>query len=675
MTELETRWSRIEMATATAMLIALVLLLGATFNAYQNSARLQDTIQYTDIASGNEGDIAPAAGHLAYALERWADGAQVLDTIDVNRGVLIRQLHTAAANAPTSDVRERYEDLLARAQRLSGDIDDQKTRAPVSAPEPGLIRALAAEADSIVTDAQLNRQRSNRAVFDQTVASQRFDDRNRRLAVVAGVLTFVFGTATIGLFRRRLRVNHHNALKDLACEDRRRQAAVELANDQASILEQVAAGAPTGEVHAAIDALADHEQSLETSSRLMNIVRSRDNILGVLAHQATHDGLTGLLNRVALVDALEDALGRSRADGSWVAFLFCDLDRFKFINDTFGHDAGDDLLCQVATRLEVEVGDRGQVGRMGGDEFGVVLTGPADGDRPRQAAHRMVGAVDRLYEVAGRWVDIDVSVGVAVAPDDGIPADELLQRADIALYAAKDQGRSHVAEFDLGLAAEADHRRGVEHALQEAVSIGGLEVHYQPVVPTRGGRPTDIEALVRWRRDGVLLEPAAFLSIAEDAGLIAKIDEVVLAQACRDGAALVEAGAAIGVAVNVSSATLGRPDFVELVAKAVQDAGFSFDLLRLEVTEATLLNDTADAGRKLEIVRGQGAKIGIDDFGTGYSSLQYLSELPLDALKIDRHFVNQLDTTSGDAIVEMIINLARAEVAHRRRGSRNRYAA
>lgn len=668
--DLRTRWSRLEIAATVAMAIVLVLLLGATFSAFQNSARLQRTITTSDVAAGNEGDIAPAAGHLSFELTRWAAGHPYRDAIDINRGGLVRQLKTATVSAPTDETRQRYAELLIQAEQLSEAIEAQADRAP----DPALVWSLATQADEIVTGAQRNRQKSNRAVYELTMESQRSDTRNRRLALVTGILAVVLGVATIALFRRRLRVDHRRAIQELAHEDQRRQAAVELVNDQASILEQVAAGAPTGEVHAAIDALAeahverapdspaaaDADQPLEASARLLDIVKSRDNMLGALAHQATHDSLTNLLNRAALVEALDEALSGGRGDGRWVAFLFCDLDRFKFINDTFGHDAGDDLLRQVGARLEYVVGNRGKVGRMGGDEFGVVLTGTSDGDRPRQAAHRMVGAVDRLYKVAGRWVDIDVSIGVAVAPDEFIPADELLQRADIALYAAKEQGRSHVTEFDLGLAAEADHRRGVEQALQETLSTGGLEVYYQPVVPTRGGRPTDIEALVRWRRDGELLEPAAFLSIAEDAGLIVKIDEVVLAQACRDGAELARAGASIGVAVNVSAATLSRPDFVEVVAKAVEDAGFPFDLLRLEVTEATLLNDTADARRKLEIVRGKGAKIGVDDFGTGYSSLQYLSELPLDALKIDRHFVNQLDTNAGDAIVDMIINLARA---------------
>lgn len=527
------------------------------------------TIHSTDLAQGNEGDIAPAAGHLAYALGRWADGDPVLSTIDINRGVLIRQLDTAAANGPTPEVRQRYSELLARAQQLSAEIAEQQRRSPDPALGPAdadATRTLAARADAMVADAQQNRQRSNQEVFSQTIAAQEFDNRNRTIAGVAGVLAFVLGVSTIALLRRRLRVDHRNAMAELAHEDRRRQAAVDLVNDQASILEQVAAGVPTGEVHKAIDALTesqldrapdapepgDVEQPLEASARLLDIVRSRDRILDVLAHQATHDGLTNLLNRAALVEALQTALDGDHSAGTWVAFLFCDLDRFKFINDTYGHDAGDDLLRQVAERLRKVVGTSGRVGRMGGDEFGVVLTGAGAGERPRQAAHRMVGAVDRLYKVAGRWVDIDVSVGVAVAPEHPIAAEELLQRADIALYAAKDQGRSHVAEFDLSLAAEADHRRDVEQALAQALGSGGLEVHYQPVVPTRGGAPTDIEALVRWRRDGVLLSPDSFLPIAEDAGLIAKIDEVVLAQACRDGADLARAGAPIGVAVNMS---------------------------------------------------------------------------------------------------------------------------
>ncbi|WP_304118801.1 diguanylate cyclase domain-containing protein, partial [Mycolicibacterium bacteremicum] len=515
------RWSRVELATIVGMVIALILLLGATFNAFQNSARLQATVDSADIAAGNEGDIAPAAGHLAHALLRWAGGEQMLKIIDINRGVLIRQLETAAAGAPTPEVRQRYGELRDRAQRLDASIEDQMARSPD--PEhgpanPARTRELAAQADGIVTDAQRNRQHSNQSVYAQAVESQRIDDRNRRLAMVAAVLAFALGVTTIALLRRRLRVDHERAMAELTREDQRRQAAVDLVNHQASILEQVAAGAPTGEVHAAIDALADSQAEhvasvpevsdadhpLAASARLLDIVRSRDRILDVLAHQATHDSLTDLLNRAALVDVLQKALRDNRSGDSWVAFLFCDLDRFKFINDSYGHDAGDDLLRQVAVCLRQVVGVNGQVGRMGGDEFGVVLTGTHAGDRPRQVAHRMVGAVDRLYKVAGRWVDVDVSVGVAVAPDHTLPAEELLQRADIALYAAKNQGRSHVAEFDVGLAAEAEHRRGVEQALQQALATGGLDVHYQPVVPTLGGPPTDIEALVRWQRDGVL---------------------------------------------------------------------------------------------------------------------------------------------------------------------------
>ena len=380
-----------------------------------------------------------------------------------------------------------------------------------------------------------------------------------------------------------------------------------------------------------------------------------------LTEQATHDDLTGLPNRAEILDQLAV---RQRAGGGWV--LFVDLDRFKLVNDSFGHEAGDEVLREVAYRLRALAGSRAEAGRLSGDEF-VLLLGP--GDTAASAEELGAQVVQRLGESivlgSGRRVDIGASVGIAPVTDE-VPPEELLRRADVAMYEAKRYGRGRVELYDEQLSALVEGRLALQGDLRDALDgVGGLTVHYQPIVDVGAGRAAGFEALVRWEHPvrGLLL-PAEFVPVAEESGLILPLGTSVLVAACRRLAAWQavhpEARDAY-VSVNVSPVQLLHPDFVHVVAGALAETGIAPRDLCLEITETSLMADTGVARRVLEKLRGLGVRLAIDDFGTGYSSLAYLSRFPVDILKLDRSFVAGMLEDQHDAtIVSMFAGLGRS---------------
>ncbi len=382
-----------------------------------------------------------------------------------------------------------------------------------------------------------------------------------------------------------------------------------------------------------------------------------------LVFMARHDGLTGLPNREFLSERMEQELAHARRDGSQLALLFIDLDRFENINDSLGHDAGDQLLCQVAGRLKSSVRDSDTIARLGGDEFVVLQTGLQS---PRHAAKMAEGILQVLaqpFVIAGAEHFIGGSIGMAVYPDDGQTAEELLKRADIAMYRAKNAGRGCLVFFEESMNQELQERTFLEHELRQAIARNQLSVHYQPRIRLRDGKVSGAEALVRWHHPELgWISPARFIPLAEDTGLIDQIDPWVLSHVCTQMAAWKAAGHALGtIAVNVSGRQLRATNLVDQVRDALASSGLAAKSLELEVTESVLINDVEFVIALLNQLREIGVSIALDDFGTDYSSMMYLKRLPISILKIDQSFIKDLSHDEGSrSIAQAIIALAHA---------------
>jgi diguanylate cyclase (GGDEF)-like protein len=339
--------------------------------------------------------------------------------------------------------------------------------------------------------------------------------------------------------------------------------------------------------------------------------------------------------------------------------LFLDLDRFKLVNDTFGHNIGDQLLVLVADRLQRVLSDHDTVGRLGGDEF-VVLCDEVEGiDELSDLAVSISETFRTPFAIEDIEVFVTASIGIAVWDGGDETALELLRYADTAMYRAKDHGRARFERFDEQMQARVASRLDVESALRHAINRDELHAYYQPVVALATGRPTQLEALVRWQRpDRGLIDPAAFIDIAEDTGLIVPIGEWMVRRAVRDCAGWQDIAPGVGVAINVSARQLASVGFREMIEDALGEIGLAPQLLTLEITESVLLDDIDTALQILDALRRRGVRIALDDFGTGYSSLTYLDRLPIDELKIDQSFVQALDTQTPDRrLLETIIHL------------------
>jgi diguanylate cyclase (GGDEF)-like protein/PAS domain S-box-containing protein len=378
-----------------------------------------------------------------------------------------------------------------------------------------------------------------------------------------------------------------------------------------------------------------------------------------ITHMARHDALTNLPNRTLFREQLEQAL-RLAKRGNKLAVLCLDLDHFKDINDSLGHPIGDALLMEVGRRLASCIREGDTVSRLGGDEFAIVqLCGSDDANPAVLLASRIVEEISAPYDVGGHQLVIGVSVGISLAPDDGRNPDELLKKADLALYRAKADGRGTYRFFEAGMDARAQARRLLELDMRAALPRGEFEMHYQPIRDVAAETIVACEALVRWRHPmRGLIPPGNFIPLAEETGLIIQIGEWVLRTACRDAAAWPND---IGVAVNLSPVQFKNPNLVLQVMNALAQSGLPAHRLELEITESVLLQNSEATLSTLYALRGNGVRISLDDFGTGYSSLSYLRSFPFDKIKIDRSFVE--DVTSREdslAIVRAVAGLGRS---------------
>ena len=374
------------------------------------------------------------------------------------------------------------------------------------------------------------------------------------------------------------------------------------------------------------------------------------------AELAQKDALTGLQNRASFQERLQETLARAKRTGSQVAVLCLDLDRFKAVNDTLGHPVGDALLRKVAERLQSTVREGDVVARLGGDEFAVLQADTAQPQAAETLAARLVDLLARTYLVDGHMLNIGTSVGVALSPSDASDADELMKRADLALYRAKSDGRGAFRFFEPGMDARMKARRTLELDLRQALALKEFSLAYQPQIDLVTNTITGFEALIRWHHpERGEVQPADFIPLSEEIGIITPIGEWVLRTACREAAGWAKP---VSIAVNLSPVQFRSPKLVEIVMSALARSGLEPSRLELEITESALLADTETVLATLNTLRALGVRISMDDFGTGYSSLSYLRKFSFDKIKIDRSFVSDMiDDKDCGAIVRAVAGL------------------
>lgn len=380
-----------------------------------------------------------------------------------------------------------------------------------------------------------------------------------------------------------------------------------------------------------------------------------------LLRQANYDILTGLPNRMLALDRLKLALAQARRENNLVGVMFLDLDNFKHINDTLGHDAGDNLLIEAARRISSCLRGTSTVARLGGDEFLVILPGLADVEASTQVAERILATFGPPYILNGQEVFVTTSIGISIFPHDSDNTGMLLQHADAAMYQAKNKGKSAFAVFAPEMTEVSHERLQMESLMRRALDQSEFELFFQPIVRTDTGQLSFAEALLRWNNPSLgMVMPDRFIPLAEETGLITPIGEWVLRESCKAAMRWKEqTGTSIGIAVNVSPRQFRDPFFVETVMKALKDSGLPPEKLELEITERLILDNTIETADILRQLDQSGIRLSVDDFGTGYSALSYLKSYPFDSLKIDKSFVQDVMKEQEDAsLVRAIINMA-----------------
>jgi diguanylate cyclase (GGDEF)-like protein/PAS domain S-box-containing protein len=390
---------------------------------------------------------------------------------------------------------------------------------------------------------------------------------------------------------------------------------------------------------------------------ILNDITQRKRHEAELEHQATHDSLTKLPNRTLLEDRLRQAIAHACRDQTFAAVLFIDLDRFKVVNDSVGHEAGDQLLCQVAERLRLIFRESDTVARPGGDEFVVVAERIENEQAAAVLAQRIMQSLAPPFLIAGQQFYASCSIGIGIFPKDGRAASELLKNSDAAMYRAKELGRNNFQFYTPTMNERARERLELDVALRDALDRAEFILHYQPQVDLSTGAVVGVEALIRWQHPTLgLVPPSRFVGLAEETGLIVPIGVWVLRTACAQAKAWQRAGFGdLRMTVNLSARQFAERDLVDVIATILEDTGLAPDLLELELTESLVMTEVEHAVTVLNNLRALGVQLSIDDFGTGYSSLSYLKRFPINALKIDQSFVHEISPNSNDAAISTAI--------------------
>lgn len=406
---------------------------------------------------------------------------------------------------------------------------------------------------------------------------------------------------------------------------------------------------------------APYWADIEELANRVGIAISAQEHESKLLIQAQYDSLTGLPNRILLNDRIHQAMEFSNRSGSpfWLAFM--DIDKFKFINDSFGHKVGDQFLCEISRRLELSIRGVDTVARFGGDEFIILLQGDTDGSSKDEFLHCLMASVNAPVIIDGNEIMTSCSIGITSYPTDGMTPQLLLTNADIALYRAKELGRNNIQEFNLVMNEKAKLRLEMETHLRRALELEEFFLFYQPKIELKSKRIVGMEALLRWKNKSLGFVPTQhFISLAEETGLIIPIGEWVLKTACKQAENWQKAGYNLLVSVNLSGRQLAQADLIDFISSTLKETGLNANNLELELTESMIMEDTKETLAILKNIKSLGVHLSIDDFGTGYSSLSYLNKLPVDTLKIDKIFVDDITSVTSDApIVTSIITLAK----------------
>jgi len=400
-----------------------------------------------------------------------------------------------------------------------------------------------------------------------------------------------------------------------------------------------------------------NEHLVVATVRAQTMTDAAEQATAQMTHMAEHDFLTGLPNRMLLTDRLAQAIALAQRHGKKVALMYLDLDHFKHINDSLGHEVGDQLLQSAAKRLQSCVRLSDTVSRQGGDEFVVLLPEFDEVQGAVLTAEKLIEAMAEPHLIGSHQLHVTLSIGISLYPDDGKDVEAVIRNADTAMYHAKQSGRNNYQIFAPDMNVSAVARQAIEQGLHQALDQGRFVVHYQPKVNLDTGAITGAEALLRWQRfDNRLVSPTEFMSIAEDCGLILQLGKWVLREACRQTQAWLQAGLELGqIAVNVSAREFLDKAFLADVRTILSETGLEPHHLEIELTESGLMHDTQQTTATLYALKDLGVRIAIDNFGTGYSSLSNLWSFPIDTLKIDQSFVQDIDGDAGKAIVSAII--------------------
>ncbi|TCS37411.1 PAS domain S-box-containing protein/diguanylate cyclase (GGDEF)-like protein [Paucimonas lemoignei] len=413
---------------------------------------------------------------------------------------------------------------------------------------------------------------------------------------------------------------------------------------------------------ASVSAVRSSDQRIVNYIVIFSDISERKAAEERIRHLSEHDFLTGLPNRVLLLDRMHQAIASARRNRGKLAVLFLDLDRFKNINDSLGHHIGDNLLQALAERLKKCVRSNDTVSRQGGDEFVVMLSNIGDSGQVAHIAGNILHATGMPFYIESHTLTITTCVGISMYPDDGNDVDTLIKNADTAMYHAKESGRNNYQFFDHDMNVRMVERLTLEHELRVALDQNQLVLEYQPELDIGSGRIIGVEALLRWQHpEAGLLAPARFLHAAEASGLIVPIGDWVLQNACRQAKAWYDEGKPMRVGVNLSVIQFRQKDFLQKVRKTLEQTGLPPRYLELEITESVLLDASSSTMATMRALRDMGVALAVDDFGTGYSSLSYLKHFPVDKLKIDQSFVRDLaDDVNDAAIIRAILIMAKS---------------
>ena len=420
-------------------------------------------------------------------------------------------------------------------------------------------------------------------------------------------------------------------------------------------------------VHVAVTAVRDGGGEISGFIAIASDITERKQLMTYLKHMASHDQLTGLPGRLLLRESIADAIEKAAQDGRKVAVFVVDLDHFKWLNDSLGHRAGDEVLVGIAERLHQALRHTGTprnwdtLGRLGGDEFVIVMPHIVSVADVEKCAQRLVNMIANTAYVGEKEVNMTASIGVCVYPDFAGDVDTMLERADAATYVAKENGRNQYQMFADAMLKESQERMSMDSALRHALARGELYLHYQPMVSMTTGRVVGMESLLRWRHPKLgLLSPATFIPLAEETGMIVLIGEWVMKQSCLEAKSICdELGMDLSVSVNLSARQFEQSNLLQVIGDALQSSGLPAKSLQVELTERVLLVNSETNLEKLQQIRRLGAKVAIDDFGTGFCNFSYLLKYPVDRLKIDQSFILKAVTEPNAAtVVRAILSMS-----------------